>query len=573
MNKIKKLIEFLAFALFSITALVFISLKFWTPLAANDYAVILIFLFLLVFVDSFPIKVGEIYVTFILAISITVFLEYGIVVEAWLTQISILISMLISGQRRAISRIFLNQMMFIWVSLTSGFVFLLAGGTIGFTVNNVGNQMIPIMLYTAVNFLSNHIILYFIFNRIEQRKLKLLSEDLIWDAATLLLTLPLGVIMYLVKISYGNYGMLFVAIPIIIITQLFRIYNDLHHSHNQLQVLNRISASFTSELNLEKTVSSLQEAIRELLPFDYSYIMLVNGDKLKLISVEDFTGNKVEKEEYENFNLSLGEGLSGHVALYKKAKLVSSDADIFQLDHEPDYIKDNKSLLSVPMIWHNQIIGVITLGSSVEYHFSKKDLTIVKIIASQAAIAIQNATKYQKTEERSLMDELTGVYNFRAFDVMLQDMVLEAEMKEEKLSLLMIDLDYFKQVNDRYGHSAGNIVLKEVAKVLKEQTRREDVIARYGGEEFTIIIPNTDCQKANTIAERIRDAIENHPVKIRDNLNDNKDIKIYVTASIGVAAYPHMASSGQELIRHADRAMYIGSKQAGRNRVSVYQLA
>lgn len=568
MSIARKSIEFSLFVAISIAALIYVTVKYWTPIPSSEYSVLLLYLFLLIFIDSFPIKLGDIYISFLLAISLAVFLEYGLVVELWLSQLAILISSLVSDHRRSISRIVLSQMMFIWVSIAAGLAFLFVGGNNG--IINFEEQMIPIILYAVVYFLVNHILLYFIRRRVQHYHGSLISEDFIWDAATLLLTVPLGAILYVVKLSYGIYGMLFVAVPIIIVTQLFKIYSDLHHSHKQLKGLNKISTSFTSELNFEKTISALQNATRELLTYDYCYIFLINGDKLKIISIEDHNGKIMDPKEYEDFSMMVGEGFSGRVALYKKGDMLGTDADIYELEDEPYYIKNNKSLLSVPMIWHDQVIGVITLGSSVEYHFSKKDLTITKILASQAAIAIQNATRYQKTEEKSLLDELTGVYNYRAFEEMIRDMVLEADMKEEKLSLLMIDLDHFKKVNDRYGHSAGNVVLKEIAKLLKEYTRKEDVVARYGGEEFIVIIPNSDSNKAKAVAERIRFAIENYNIKVKNDLDSNEELIISVTASIGIATFPDMAESAQDIIRHADRAMYIGSKQAGRNRVSVY---
>lgn len=573
MSQLKKSILFSAFVLISMIAVVSATIKYFPVLSPNDYFVLLLYLFLLVFVSSFPLKVGDIYISFILAISISVFLEYGLIVELWLTQAAILISSLVSGQKRSIARITLSQMMVIWVSIFSGLSYLGAGGTIGFQVSEVSYQLVPIIIYTVVYFITNTVLLYFIRRGYGERNTTLFSDAVIWDAATLLLSLPLGVIMYLVKLEYDILGMLFVAIPVIIVTHLFKLYNELHNSHQQLKSLNKISSSFTSELNFDKTISALQQATRELLMFDYAYIFLLNGDRLRLISIEDYNGKVIDPKVLNDMDLGLGEGLSGRVALYRREEIVGTDADLFKLEDEPDYIKYNRSLLSVPMIWHKQVIGVITLGSAFEYHFSKKDLTIAKILASQAAVAIQNATKYQKTEEKTLMDELTGVYNYRAFDEMLRDMIIEADIKEEKLSLLMIDLDHFKQVNDKYGHEAGNVVLKEIANLLKEFTRRDDIVTRYGGEEFTIIFPNTDSNKALTIAERIRSAIESYPINVENSLDgsDAGDSIINVTASIGIATYPEMAETAQDIVRHADRAMYIGSKQAGRNRVSIYQ--
>lgn len=571
MSKIKHSVLFSFYVTVSISALIFISIHYWAPLMISDYSELLIYLFLLIFISSSPIKIGDIFIMFNFAITLTVFLEYGLVVEVWLTQITTLVSLLTSVHKRSIYRILLSQAMFFWISWISGLSFFLTGGKTGFTMSMVKAQMTPILVYTFSYFLVNHVILYFSRTITEEQKISLYSEDMFWDAATFLFTLPLGLIMYLVKITYGNFGMVFVGLLIITVTQLFKSYSELVHSHKQLKALNKLSVSFTSELNFDKTLSALQQSIRELLSYDYSHIFIMSDDKLKMVSVEHHDGRVIHPDEFQGFLLSPGEGLSGRVAILKKTEMVGFDAEFFQGRFDYEFLRNNKSLLAVPMVWNNETVGVITLGSSSEYHFSKKDITIANILASQAATAVRNATTYQKTEEKSLIDELTGVYNYRAFEDFIHRMVAEAEMRKENLSLLLLDLDYFKKVNDVYGHLAGNEVLKYIAKLLKEHTRREDVIARYGGEEFTVIIPNTNHDQAEIVADRIREAVQRTKIKVKESLKGKEEITLQVTVSIGIASFPEMASSAKELVRNADRAMYVGSKQAGRNRVAIYK--
>ncbi|OEF99509.1 hypothetical protein BHF71_08810 [Vulcanibacillus modesticaldus] len=567
-SRLMKKAALFAYVLISISTLIIVSIKMWRPLPSDEYAMILIYLFLFVFVNSFPLKFGDIYISTIFPISLAVFLQYGIVVEAWLTQFAVLVSMLVLDVRRNFTKIVLNQIMLIWMSLLAGLSFFLVGGSIDFTLLDLDVQLLPIIVYTLVSFLVNNIIIYLM----RSEKKNFISKDALWDASTLFFTLPFGIVLYLVDVFYGILGVIIIMIQHLIFNFLFKLYSELHHSHQQLKSLNKISASFTSELDLEKTLSALQQAIRELLTFDYSYIYLLKGDRLHLVSIENNQGKVINDESTLNFSLSINEGLTGKSALYKKAQLIQSDADIYRISYnEPYFIKNNKSLLAVPMIWHNQVVGVITLGSSVEYNFSKKDVTIAKILASQAAIAIQNANTYQISQEKNLIDELTGVYNYRAFNNLLDEIILDAEMKGEKVSLIMLDLDHFKQVNDSYGHAAGNEVLKEIAKLLKKLTRKKDVVARYGGEEFTIIIPNTDIKGAEIIAERIRSSIEEHQIVVIDSIEGKGEIVLKVTSSIGVATYPDLASSAKDLIRNADRAMYVGSKQAGRNKVAIYE--
>lgn len=567
---IGKFIIYSAYGLFTLSVLGWLTFTHWPTLESHDHYWILMYLLISILINSMPLKIGPIFITFNLIVSIAVFLKYGVVAETWITLIAFLITMLVGPERRPFKRIFLTNMMFIWISLISAYVYYAVGGEIDYTREEIFNYLFPIIAYTITYFVANHFILYFYRQFFLNIKASLLSEDMIWDAITLLLTLPFGLMMYYGYRLNPFLGVMVVAIPILVISQLFKLYSELRQSHQQLSALNKISASFTTELNFDKTIIALQQAIREILNFDNSYIFQKNGARLKLISAENYYGENLFDEVNPKFEINLGEGLTGKVAISKEGSIAGNDVDIYQLEVEPDFTQSHHSLLSVPIIWHNEVLGVITLGSSNEYHFSKKDLTLAKILASQAAVAIQNALAYKKTEQKSRTDELTGLYNYRAFDELLQKKFEEAEQRGEPLSLLVIDLDHFKQVNDHFGHLIGNEVLKIIAEILKRYTRKQDIVARYGGEEFTLIITDADHHQAEEIAERIRSAIQHQHIKVKDAINGKGEVLLNITASIGIASYPEKASSPKDLVRHADLAMYVGSKQGGRNRVSIY---
>lgn len=569
MFKLKKNVNFGIYIGLSLLILIFINIKYWIPLENSDYFDILLFLFMMIVINSFPLKVGKGYILFTLIISLTVFFEYGLVVEIWLTQLSVLISLMVSNVKRSPKKIFINQLMFLWISILSGLAFFLVGGKTSFTIDELYSQLIPIFIYIMIHFVVNNIIVFvFRSSAPNNKEVKFLSEDILWSAVALIYTLPFGLIIYIMKITYGPILMVLTFILFFIVIYLFKLYCELYQSHKKIETLSEVNMTFTAELNLEKTISALQEAIRDLLIFEYSNIFIVNSNKIKLISSEDSFGTKFFNESEEQTTYSV-DGVFGNLIINKKIQIIDSDANVYLSEIKINYLHDCKSLISLPMIWHGKVTGAIVLISKEEHCFSNKDIKIMEILASQAGVAIRNATTYQLTEERTLIDELTGIYNFRAFSNLLTDVVIESEMEKEKVSLLMIDLDYFKKVNDKYGHEAGNNVLKEIAKLLKLLTRKVDIVSRYGGEEFTVIIPNTDCYGAKAIAERIRETIATHSIVIEDCSNNENIISI--TASIGVATFPDMALSANELIKFADRALYIGSKQKGRNKVSLYE--
>lgn len=166
---------------------------------------------------------------------------------------------------------------------------------------------------------------------------------------------------------------------------------------------------------------------------------------------------------------------------------------------------------------------------------------------------------FQKYKQESTKDFLTGLNNVRRFDVLINEVIEHSESRNEQLSLLMLDIDHFKKINDTFGHSIGDDVLKELAYVIAGSCRSEDIVSRVGGEEFCAILPNCTVGKALEIAERIRIAVENHIFT---------DKKLRITISIGVANYPKTVHSIHSIIEEADKALY-NSKRTGRNKVSV----
>jgi diguanylate cyclase (GGDEF)-like protein len=184
------------------------------------------------------------------------------------------------------------------------------------------------------------------------------------------------------------------------------------------------------------------------------------------------------------------------------------------------------------------------------------------ILAQQFLLGAKRAHLYQKIQELAITDSLTGSLSRGFYMERFKEELERSEKFRFNFSLLMADIDHFKQCNDNYGHLVGDAILKEVAKTLKENIRQIDLIGRYGGEEFSIILIETDKEGAKFAAERIRQALEARHIRVYD-----EDLK--VTVSIGISTYPGDARDVQALIERADEALY-QAKQGGRNRVCVY---
>ena len=220
--------------------------------------------------------------------------------------------------------------------------------------------------------------------------------------------------------------------------------------------------------------------------------------------------------------------------------------------------------LLVPVATDESIIALMRLVRSREKPFSTDELRFLEAVANQTALALERAKLIAFLENLSITDALTGIANRRHFEWRLSEEVERARRYKYPLSAFMLDLDHFKQVNDNYGHQIGDIVLQQVAQMLKSSLRRTDFLARYGGEEFVVLAPQTPAERALILGERLRQVISESPIPIADNL------QIHITISVGIAVFPDHAQNENELISAADTALY-KAKQMGRNRVCLFE--
>ena len=220
----------------------------------------------------------------------------------------------------------------------------------------------------------------------------------------------------------------------------------------------------------------------------------------------------------------------------------------FSIDEEEEK-HDFVSLISKPMVSEGNVLGILRVDSPDEEAFTQHELRILDIIGEMGAVAIENAQLYRQTEELAIKDSLTGLFVHRYFMERLEEEVKRELHSGGSFALLMLDIDDFKDFNDKHGHIAGDTILKKIAKILKSKSSAGDILARYGGEEFAFIALNCGEKEAAKLAESIRKEIKNTPVIIRRK-------KMAVTVSIGVAMLSSDAKLMKDLIWEADRRLY-----------------
>jgi len=299
---------------------------------------------------------------------------------------------------------------------------------------------------------------------------------------------------------------------------------------------------------------------------------------------------KIIETQYElNYIMPvLGEMIDGFIAEHliyvflkvpkkKNYKLVwpnnCSDSRIFDylnaINPKSTAILEDEGKIGIfPLFCDGKIFGAIVAKSQNE-KLNDKDTDYLIEISKQASTTVDRASSYMKILEHATLDALTGLNNRHQFHTRLHSEVANAKRQKSSLCCIMTDIDFFKSVNDTYGHAVGDCVLKTVAKQIKKELREYDIPSRYGGEEFTILLPNTSLEEATVVAERLRYSIEKKVINIEDYRIENVS-NISVTISVGVAQYKKSFDVPENLYQAADKALYT-AKESGRNRVVVAQ--
>jgi diguanylate cyclase (GGDEF)-like protein len=297
-------------------------------------------------------------------------------------------------------------------------------------------------------------------------------------------------------------------------------------------------------------LEEIVEGITTELGFMSAAVFLLDANQQELVL-------KASRGYVSNMRIPSGHGITWK-AIQSRDMLYVPD-----ISKEPSYIPASvvrgMSEVAIPLIFAEKVIGVLDIESSEDRPVQPYDLNLLRSLAGQVAVTIVHAQHVAKVEVQAITDGLTGLYNYRYFLDLLDREFKRAVRYNRPLALLMLDIDYFKHYNDTNGHTMGNEVLGTVASIIKSTCRDVDSIVRYGGEEFIALLPETDLAEAYVVAERIREAIAQHPFPGRE-----KQPCGVLSISIGVAAYPEDSFSDTELLEHADTALYL-AKRTTRN--------
>ena len=332
--------------------------------------------------------------------------------------------------------------------------------------------------------------------------------------------------------------------------------SKLERNEFESKLLREINTAITSTFELPEILSLILQVLTTLVNTQGISLLLIDETDNTLRIAESHGLSSKDVENFYIYYAKLSDSVFHDIYETKKPRFFTDDT-----------VLSIPLLLSVPLISRNRVIGFLNIHSMYKNRVLTQDkVDLVYALASQASIAISNAQMYAAMREQAIVDQCTGLFNFRCFQQKLDEELSFANESEQELSLMILDIDHFKHVNDTWGHLYGDQVLRELANLLKRNVRTEDTVCRYGGEEFAIIFPHCNSEVVFKIAERIRTRIEETTARDRRNV-----FKEPITISIGASEYkPGLGKI--EYIRQADCALY-WAKNNGRNRTHLYDEA
>jgi len=332
---------------------------------------------------------------------------------------------------------------------------------------------------------------------------------------------------------------------------------DLQRRVRETSLLYDLSRLVQSATDRNQLYNAIVTLVLQVVPYENCTLFLLDRENARL-EAKATRGRVVNLLDHVAFEK--GQGVSGWVASRGRQLILSDltqEQNLLNVETIPPRVR---SFAAIPLQVQDTIVGVLNVSHSQPHAFAPEDLQLLTVLAGQAAITIERTEAFHTLEALAITDGLTQVYNHRYFQMRLEDELKRGRRYGQPVSLMIVDADDFKRINDQYGHVTGDFILRELAGLLRRSVRETEIAARYGGEEFALILPHTGVEQARVAAERVRAIVETHTFLTPEGHS------IRLTISIGAATYPAHARTRAELIAQADAALY-AAKQTGRNAV------
>jgi diguanylate cyclase (GGDEF)-like protein len=513
----------------------------------------------------YPIRKNGHPLFLVMWVTIPVFLTYGIVAEVIVMQISVLaILVAFNNSISVINRFLLNSTLFFILSIVSAAVFTLVGGEVGLL------DFWP-LFFVVFCYQFSHVTVRDLVFRIDSHVRKVprnyIYNKTLFDYISGFGVIPFALTVYYLTVYVGFGAVFLLGVPFLLMTYMIRIYNNTEEINHNLKQAGEIGHRLSNNVTEKKVVDQFIEKVSEM--FNAEYVYLFNHQDGWLEIVRSYENGEFVEIIFNR--LSPGQGIAGSVLMWNKP-IIYSNREEWEKVSKNYALDEMQSVLCLPISRDQNIESVLFLSTQRKAAFKEYHLQILDILCSYFTVSMEKARNVEDKVIKSERCALTKLYNFGFLEERLEyEMKLVNEGLIDELSILMLDIDHFKAVNDTYGHQSGNEVLQMLARILSKHVPQTGIVGRYGGEEFVFILPGMSKCDAKLFAEEIRLEVENYAFPVYPSWNNQSaPVLISITVSIGVSNAPEDADEAKILLSNADRSLYLGAKQAGRNRVAGY---
>lgn len=327
------------------------------------------------------------------------------------------------------------------------------------------------------------------------------------------------------------------------------LYQDARQRSRELEAVRKASLVVTASLDLEYVLNAILESTHQLLHnLQDTHIFLYDGDTIRFGAARWSDGRRNEP-----WSTPRPEGLTYSVARSGEMILVKDIRNHPMYENAPE--DWHGSIVGLPLKIGPRVVGVMTVARSQPGLFPEHELYVLRMLGDQASLVIENARLHNLISQQALTDALTSIPNRRHFDQQLEEEIRRSYRYSHRFALVILDLNHLKQINDTYGHLAGDRALQQTATLLRRSTHDTDFVSRYGGDEFALILPETDRDGAAALTRRILAAFAQTKLDVPEAVNT------FLTAAAGTAVFPEDGTTAGELIETADQAMYLSKRQ------------
>jgi diguanylate cyclase (GGDEF)-like protein len=491
------------------------------------------------------------------AVILATFVVHGPAAAAWVGGLATLFGQGLVNRGQGMRTVLFNGAQYVLAALGGNYAYLLAGGAAS---GRTATGNLPALLaFTAAYMFVNHILVY-LYTRPNRRYYPLVGwrDAFQWDLLTYLLATPIGLLMALVRDKVGLAGLSLLFLPVLATQFILRLYVELALTNRELAVLYEISRRLGRKHDPGQVVEIVLRETRRVIAYHTGIIYLWSDEER---CYRPGAVLSPHARQIRELRFVPGEGFLGEVVQAREPYLIMDTRQDERVGKEPGFPQFLRSAMMVPLVVEADVLGLFLVGERRPQAFDRKQLHTLTVIGSQATVAITNAVLYRRLENMAITDGLTGLYNHRYFYLRTQAEFQRAARQGESFAVIFFDLDHFKDLNDQYGHLAGDAILAQLGEVIRNNLREGDVAARYGGEEFAVLLPSTGEHRAVYAAERIREAVRRHAFAW-----EGRTWPVQVSISAGVAVFPKDGTDLTTLLRAADRALY-RAKEMGRDRV------